>query len=158
MIIPTKQRTVTVRCRKIDVRYYEVVSKRSLRKSTKLNTRKLLRRFIDRLLKRAAYYKKFLVCLVTAFFGRGITCNLTMDVDKNWRKSYKFWQKKCRALAWKLSRNMDKIFWTSEMASPVTRLTHVRFLPVQLHKVNCCNTSSKYDTEDEVHKRQNTPH
>jgi hypothetical protein len=49
--ITTKQRTVTIRCRKIDVRYYEVVSKRSLRKSMKLNTRKLLRHFIDRLLK-----------------------------------------------------------------------------------------------------------
>lgn len=42
------------------------------------------------------------------------------------------------------------------MTSPVTRLTHARFLPLQLHKVNGCNTISEYDTEDEVHKRQNT--
>ena len=34
VMIPTKQRTVTVICRKINMRYYRVVSNRSLRKST----------------------------------------------------------------------------------------------------------------------------
>jgi hypothetical protein len=50
-IIPTKQPTVTVRCRKINMRYYKSVSNRSFQKSTEQNTRKLLRHFIDRLLK-----------------------------------------------------------------------------------------------------------
>jgi hypothetical protein len=49
---------------------------------------------------------------------------------------------------------MDENVWAHGMASPVTRLTQARF--PSLHKVNCCNTSSKYDTDDEVHKRQNT--
>jgi hypothetical protein len=51
VMIPTKQRTVTVRCRKINMTYYKAVSNRSLRKSMKLDTRKILRHFIDRLLK-----------------------------------------------------------------------------------------------------------
>jgi hypothetical protein len=34
VMMPTKQRTVTVRCRKINMRCYKVVSNRSLRKST----------------------------------------------------------------------------------------------------------------------------
>ena len=51
---------------------------------------------------------------------------------------------------------MDKKVWTCGMASPVTRHAHARFLPLHLRKVNGCNTSSKYDTNDEVHRRQNT--
>lgn len=51
VMIPIKQRTVTVRCAKISMRCYKVISNRSLRKITNLNTRKILRYFIDRLLK-----------------------------------------------------------------------------------------------------------